>query len=170
MESIGCATVTPGLGLIVGGNQFANGISNDVYLFTASDGSLEQISSLEDQTIGMVCYRTVLSGPAEKLVIICTGGRFANSNPSGKTYVYDITTGVFEKRLMWDFPAASLGEAMLGHLTHDRKMTVQTASGVYLFKGGELSQATGSYWHKMDVNLPIGFSAPFNLRYAGPVF
>ena len=168
MQGFGCASAGDDLGLIVGGNQFGNGNTKNVYLFSASHGSLRHISSLKDLTIAIVCSRILLSEPVGKDVVLCTGGRLGDHTPLGKTYVYDIATTVFERRAIWDYPVGNLGFAAFGHVTHDKKMMVQSASGVYLFKDDKFSQITSSHWHKMDVEVPIGFSAPFNIRYVGP--
>ena len=82
------------------------------------------------------------------------------------TYAYYISTGVFERKTLWDFPRAMMEEGeRFVHIVQE-SMFVRTDMGVFQFKDGEMSPETSSHWHKLaDGEWVNGASAEFNLRY-----
>ena len=156
--------------MIVGGNDNSLGSGQDsVNVFDLSTGSFQQIATLEDECVSLVCGTITLtsSSPPGERAILCTLGRTTSATPKKlrKTYVYHIRSGTFERKEDWDFPIDLEDGIQYGHVISG-SLYVRTDAGVFEFRDSEMSADTQTYWFEAPgFGWPEGASAGFYLKY-----
>ena len=156
--------------LIVGGNDYSlNTGQPSVNIFDLSTGAFEQIATLENECVSLVCGKITLtsSSPPGGKAILCTLGRTTSATPEKlrKTYVYYIRTGRSERREDWDFPSGKEDGIQYGHVISGT-MYVRTGSGVFVFRDNGTSSDPSMHWTEVpEFAWPEGASAEFDLKY-----